>query len=106
MIRQRGPPLFSYSAPRVYSVPKMTWPLNHSSATHRPITKKARRVILRKTRPRKQSPLPWRLPKPQSMDARMWEDYRIFKAAGLLNVWFDLYRDVLNLKPQPTQAAP
>jgi len=40
------------------------------------------------------------------MDARIWEDYRIFKAAGLLNEWFDLYRDVLNLKPPPAHASP
>jgi len=40
------------------------------------------------------------------VDARIWEDYRIFKAAGLLNVWFDLYRDVLNLKPHLAEAAP
>jgi len=43
--------------------------------------------------------LPWRLPKPMTTDQRIWADYLAFKAAGLLETWFELYRDVLGLEP-------
>jgi len=86
--------------------PKITWPLHSWRQARKIIAKKPRRNILKKVRTSKGEPLPWQIPKPQSADARMWEDYQIFKAAGLLNEWFDLYRDVLNLEPQHTQAAP
>jgi hypothetical protein len=48
--------------------------------------------------------LPWRLPKPMTTDQRIWADYLAFKAAGLLETWFELYRDVLGLEsplPEP-----
>jgi len=50
--------------------------------------------------------LPWRLPKPLSAEKQMWVDYRAFKAAGLLGTWFDMYRDMLNLKPPLPEPQP
>lgn len=45
--------------------------------------------------------LPWHLPMPMSADAQMWADYRIFKAAGLLSEWVELYRARLSPMPEP-----
>lgn len=36
----------------------------------------------------------------------MWEDYWMFKAAGMLNEWIALYSDMLNLKESLIHAVP
>jgi hypothetical protein len=68
---------------------------------------KPRQVLSRGKKKRKSGEtgaLPWRLPKPLSADEQMWADYQAFKAAGMLHVWLDLYRHVLNLKPSFAEA--
>jgi len=72
------------------------------------VTKPRRNMRVRKKKGKtgQAALLPWRLPKPLSLDAQMWADYRLFKAAGLLNEWFSLYRHVLNLKPSFMQVSP
>lgn len=51
-----------------------------------------------KRRKRQSGSLPWRLPRPKTAEELMWEDYWIFKAAGMLHEWIALYGDALNLK--------
>ena len=87
---------------------KRTWAAGYTSALslveieRRNPPPPARRIMARHPLPPINPEIFW----PKSLTAEVWEDYRIFKAAGLLNEWFDLYRDVLNLEPQHTQAAP
>lgn len=37
-----------------------------------------------------------------SKDAEMWADYWVFKAAGLLSQWRELYKARLSIKPKAT----
>ena len=76
------------------------WKAAAKAATMRP------RRLPAKRRKRKSGSLPWRLPRPMSDDELMWQEYWIFKAAGMLDQWFDLYKDVLNLEPSPIHAGP
>jgi hypothetical protein len=41
-----------------------------------------------------------------SADEQMWQDYWIFKVAGMLHEWFALYKDVLNLDSSSIRAGP
>lgn len=82
---------------------KISWPSVVWRSESQSITRPCRVIASGKW---KRKALPWRLPKPLSMDEQMWADYVAFKAAGLLHVWLELYRRVLNLKPSQMQAVP
>lgn len=76
-------PFFVRAAFRIAS-PRIPWPAAHKAIT----TRKPRQVI---PAPRKRcSPQPISMqpvrPK-NNVTAEMWEDYRLFKAAGLLAEW-------------------
>lgn len=71
------------------------------------VTRPRRRFTARKRRKSETGALlPWRLPRLLSAEEQMWADYEAFKAAGMLHVWLELYRDVLNLGFPPCQAVP
>ena len=48
---------------------------------------KPRRLVKARRTVGKEAVRPAPAPAPQSTDGEMWEDYRVFKAAGLLAAW-------------------
>jgi hypothetical protein len=81
---------------RPITAPRLWW-----KSAKKAVTKPPRPFMFKRKRKSGGGALPWRLPKPMTTDQRIWADYLAFKAAGLLETWFELYRDVLGLEPPP-----
>ena len=83
------------------TAPRLWW-----KSAKKAVTKPPRLFIAKRKRKSGGGALPWRLPKPMTTDQRIWADYRAFKAAGLLETWFELYRDVLGLESRQPEPDP
>ncbi len=94
------PPPRAYAACKALS-PRFLWPAARKVVTS---WQPPARVLPIQKRKNTEAVLPWGLPKPMSAEAHMWADYRAFKAAGMLQKWFELYRYVLNLPSEPIAA--
>ena len=86
---------------RPITAPRLWW-----KSAKKAVTRPPRFFIAKRKRKTGGGALPWRLPKPMTTDQRIWADYLAFKAAGLLDTWFELYRDVLGLEPRHPEPEP